>query len=466
MFRFGRWVRYRGPRHWNCRDVESSRSSAGQTGAGHHFYISAQHRVRMQIQLETLLIFTLALLSNLNVQMLFMFYSNHLLSFLSCSLLVRLPLLRLAIAFFLSLRLHVQSDASVHARWQSESDCVSPCNEQSHSPAPKPPVAFLEQIEAANHVTAVPPILQIAASPGSLASPLPAGNTPPRLSGWHGRYSTKGRQSPNTLTTTNLPQTSSAQAPPTSNSLTGSLRRSHSPCGKTQSCSLGNRTDKIGAGSRLMRAGSSPVSTPATLDLSYSPQTSFVSSNACRLNAIGASQLTDNTSGMNELTAPLAGHSLPASSPIATRSVATHRRTSSEIDEPNASFGSTGAPPDCSLPTPQYKFMVSAEGLHLLEYPFITMKQFPAGLVRHIGGLVSSRSVKHLAQINSPEDPETRDGWWMELRKEIRSHCRLLGCNAVLGYSESSCIWFASNFCLFHILFLCSNSITFFSLEY
>lgn len=69
------------------------------------------------------------------------------------------------------------------------------------------------------------------------------------------------------------------------------------------------------------------------------------------------------------------------------------------------------------------------------------MKQFPAGLVRHIGGLISSRSVKHLAQINSPDDPETRDGWWMELRKEIRSHCRLLSCNAVLGYTESSCIW-------------------------
>lgn len=69
------------------------------------------------------------------------------------------------------------------------------------------------------------------------------------------------------------------------------------------------------------------------------------------------------------------------------------------------------------------------------------MKQFPIGLVHHIGGIVSSRSVKLLDQINNPDDPETRDVWWMELRKEIRSHCRALGCNSVLGYSEATYIW-------------------------
>ncbi|XP_074605454.1 C2 domain-containing protein 5 isoform X2 [Brevipalpus obovatus] len=87
-----------------------------------------------------------------------------------------------------------------------------------------------------------------------------------------------------------------------------------------------------------------------------------------------------------------------------------------------------------------YKFMISPESFHLLEYPFITMKQFAPGFVAHIGGTVSSRSVKLLDHINCPDDPESRDTWWMELRKEIRCHCRSLACNAVLGYSEATYI--------------------------
>lgn len=46
----------------------------------------------------------------------------------------------------------------------------------------------------------------------------------------------------------------------------------------------------------------------------------------------------------------------------------------------------------------------------------------------------------HSDQINNPDDPETRDAWWTELRKEIRSHKKTLGCNAVLGYTETAYI--------------------------
>lgn len=45
-----------------------------------------------------------------------------------------------------------------------------------------------------------------------------------------------------------------------------------------------------------------------------------------------------------------------------------------------------------------------------------------------------------LDQINNPDDPETRDAWWTELRKEIRSHKKTLGCNAILGYTETAYI--------------------------
>ena len=49
-----------------------------------------------------------------------------------------------------------------------------------------------------------------------------------------------------------------------------------------------------------------------------------------------------------------------------------------------------------------------------------------------IGGLVSCRSVKLLE--GELEDNKTlRESWWEELRKEIRSHARCLGCNLVVG---------------------------------
>lgn len=38
------------------------------------------------------------------------------------------------------------------------------------------------------------------------------------------------------------------------------------------------------------------------------------------------------------------------------------------------------------------------------------------------------------------DDQEIRDAWWIELREEIRSHARTLGCQAVIGYSEVTTI--------------------------
>ena len=39
------------------------------------------------------------------------------------------------------------------------------------------------------------------------------------------------------------------------------------------------------------------------------------------------------------------------------------------------------------------------------------------------------------------DEPETRDEWWIEVRNEIKSHYRAMGCNAVIGYSENTSIW-------------------------
>uniref|UniRef100_A0A8C7MH78 C2 domain-containing protein 5 n=1 Tax=Oncorhynchus kisutch TaxID=8019 RepID=A0A8C7MH78_ONCKI len=74
------------------------------------------------------------------------------------------------------------------------------------------------------------------------------------------------------------------------------------------------------------------------------------------------------------------------------------------------------------------------------EFPFFTLTCFPPGFLVHIGGVVSARSVKLLDRIHNPDEPETRDAWWEEIRQEIKSHAKALGCHAVVGYSESTTI--------------------------
>ncbi|KAI7802421.1 putative C2 domain-containing protein 5-like [Triplophysa rosa] len=74
------------------------------------------------------------------------------------------------------------------------------------------------------------------------------------------------------------------------------------------------------------------------------------------------------------------------------------------------------------------------------EYPFFTLTSFPSGFLLHVGGVVSARSVKLLDRIHNPDEPETRDAWWEEIRQEIKSHVKALGCHAVVGYSESTSI--------------------------
>ncbi|XP_017847632.1 C2 domain-containing protein 5 isoform X5 [Drosophila busckii] len=80
------------------------------------------------------------------------------------------------------------------------------------------------------------------------------------------------------------------------------------------------------------------------------------------------------------------------------------------------------------------------DSLDMLEYPFLTMTKYPSGFILHLGATVAARSVKLLERVANPDEPELRDSWWTELRMEIRSHARSLGCNVVLGYTESTTI--------------------------
>jgi uncharacterized protein YbjQ (UPF0145 family) len=70
------------------------------------------------------------------------------------------------------------------------------------------------------------------------------------------------------------------------------------------------------------------------------------------------------------------------------------------------------------------------------EQALITISKFHPGAIRSIGGVVSARSVKLL------ENGETsvRHAWWNEIREEIKSHAKTLGCWLVIGYTEKSYI--------------------------
>ena len=47
----------------------------------------------------------------------------------------------------------------------------------------------------------------------------------------------------------------------------------------------------------------------------------------------------------------------------------------------------------------------------------------------------------------SIKESETRDGWWLELRNEVRSHARAVNCNTVMDtlcmvcVSLCACVW-------------------------
>ena len=86
---------------------------------------------------------------------------------------------------------------------------------------------------------------------------------------------------------------------------------------------------------------------------------------------------------------------------------------------------------------------ISIEPLIRQEFPFITMSQFREGFIQYLGGTITARSVKLLKSIGNFEEPspETRDGWWNEIRVEMRSHLRSYGCNVILDYEEHSTVW-------------------------
>ncbi|KAJ3129278.1 hypothetical protein HK098_001976 [Nowakowskiella sp. JEL0407] len=76
--------------------------------------------------------------------------------------------------------------------------------------------------------------------------------------------------------------------------------------------------------------------------------------------------------------------------------------------------------------------------LDLISQPLIlTVRNLHPNSILASGGLVSAMSVKMLDDNTSrTEDEEMREMWWSELRDELKSHARALGCTFVAGYDE------------------------------
>uniref|UniRef100_A0AAQ4Q7V5 C2 domain-containing protein 5 n=1 Tax=Gasterosteus aculeatus aculeatus TaxID=481459 RepID=A0AAQ4Q7V5_GASAC len=137
---------------------------------------------------------------------------------------------------------------------------------------------------------------------------------------------------------------------------------------------------------------------------------------------------------------PTTSSSLPPFSPSKPCS---RQSSSSDTDlslTPKTGMGSGGSVGKEAGPLKTLLRQQTQTALEQREFPFFTLTSFPLGFLVHVGGVVSARSVKLLDRIHNPDEPETRDAWWEEIRQEIKSHAKALGCHAVVGYSESTSI--------------------------
>ncbi|XP_008297930.1 C2 domain-containing protein 5 isoform X6 [Stegastes partitus] len=144
---------------------------------------------------------------------------------------------------------------------------------------------------------------------------------------------------------------------------------------------------------------------------------------------------------------PTPFRALPTSSssppPFSPSKPCSRQSSSSDTDlslTPKTGMGSGGSAGKEAGPLKTLLRQQTQTALEQREFPFFTLTSFPPGFLVHVGGVVSARSVKLLDRIHNPDEPETRDAWWEEIRQEIKSHAKALGCHAVIGYSESTSI--------------------------
>ncbi|KAF9211856.1 hypothetical protein BGZ59_007512 [Podila verticillata] len=124
------------------------------------------------------------------------------------------------------------------------------------------------------------------------------------------------------------------------------------------------------------------------------------------------------------------------SSPVNTGSAAETTPQLSTQRRRGSSFSSDSSSSTDSAPSIASGAKNSINNYKYLEQQIFTLHEFPPGTVFNLGGIVSARSVKLIEN----DDVETRDAWWDELRDEVKSHARVLGCSHIIGYQEQATI--------------------------
>ncbi|KAF9413900.1 hypothetical protein BGZ94_000579 [Podila epigama] len=133
------------------------------------------------------------------------------------------------------------------------------------------------------------------------------------------------------------------------------------------------------------------------------------------------------------LTSTLDDH---ASSPVNTGPAVESTPQPSTQRRRGSSFSSDTSSSTDSAPSIASGAKNSINNYKYLEQQIFTLHEFPPGTIFNLGGIVSARSVKLIEN----DDVETRDAWWDELRDEIKSHARVLGCSHIIGYQERATI--------------------------
>lgn len=123
-------------------------------------------------------------------------------------------------------------------------------------------------------------------------------------------------------------------------------------------------------------------------------------------------------------------------SPVNTVSAAENTPQPSTQRRRGSSFSSYSSSSTNSAPSIASGAKNSINNYKYLEQQIFTLHEFPPGTVFNLGGIVSARSVKLIEN----DDVETRDAWWDELRDEVKSHARVLGCSHIIGYQEQATI--------------------------
>ncbi|KND04384.1 uncharacterized protein SPPG_00115 [Spizellomyces punctatus DAOM BR117] len=143
----------------------------------------------------------------------------------------------------------------------------------------------------------------------------------------------------------------------------------------------------------------------------------------------GQSWSSMQTPGASPLNTPFSEH-LPSVSPLASGMATTAKATLTpeELSENGSSF--LEEQPSALL------VASAATGYKSAEHMTLTLHNFPTGAILGIGGLISATSVKVIEN----DSKDIREAWWTELRDEIKSHARALGCPFVIGYSENTSI--------------------------